>query len=64
MPDIIRTGFPLRRCSWSYAPIVSGDRTRAMIRWLDSVCISRVAQKHGRGGTKVMSEAKRTINGT
>ena len=41
MSEAIRSGFPLRRCSWSYAPIVSVERTRAMIRWLDSACTLR-----------------------
>jgi hypothetical protein len=38
-------GFPLRRCSWSYRPMVSVALTRRMIRWLDSVCLKQVALK-------------------
>jgi hypothetical protein len=45
MSDAIRTGSPFRRCSWSYAPIISRERTRAMIRWLDSVCAARTASR-------------------
>ena len=45
MSDKVRIGFPLRRCSWFYAPIVSVVRTRAMIRWLDSVCVARTASR-------------------
>jgi len=43
MPDKIMTGFPLRRCSWPYRPIVTVALTRRMIRWLDSVCLKRVS---------------------
>jgi hypothetical protein len=35
----VSTGFPLRRCSWSYSPIVSATLTRRIIRWLDLVCV-------------------------
>jgi hypothetical protein len=41
----IINGFPLRRCSWSYRPIVPTALTRRMIRWLDSVCLKQVAFK-------------------
>jgi hypothetical protein len=40
-PLNIATGFPLRRCSWKYDPIVSVTLTRKMIRWLDCVCAGR-----------------------
>lgn len=45
MATKIMSGFPLRRCSWSYAPIISVARTRRMIRWLDVVCLKRVTFK-------------------
>lgn len=64
MESKIINGFPLRRCSWLYAPVAPAPLTRVMIRWLDSVCTSRAAQKHGRSDTKVMSEAKVVISGT
>jgi hypothetical protein len=35
----IRSGFPLRRCSWVYDPIVSVAQTHRMLRWLDVVCV-------------------------
>jgi hypothetical protein len=41
----IMSGFPLRRCSWSFSPIVPGALSRKMIRWLDLVCLRRVALK-------------------
>jgi hypothetical protein len=37
----ILIGFPLRRCSWPFRPIVSAQPTRSMIRWLDAVCVKR-----------------------
>lgn len=39
----IVAGFPLRRCSWAYEPIVSVALTDRMVRWLDSVCLKQVA---------------------
>jgi hypothetical protein len=41
----IMNGFPLRRCSWPYKPIVSIAMTRQMIRWLDSVCLKQATFK-------------------
>jgi len=46
MAATIRIGFPLRRCSWSFRPIVPAQPTRAMIRWLDSVCLKRGAEDY------------------
>ena len=37
----IISGFPLRRCSWYYMPIVPIANTRRMMRWLDVVCLKR-----------------------
>ena len=45
----IMSGFPLRRCCWSYSPIVSSTLTTRMIRWLDSVCAGQVALRHESG---------------
>jgi len=64
MDNKIMNGFPLRRCSWLYAPVAPASLIRVMIRWLDSVCTLRVAQNHGRGGTRVTLETKGTIHGT
>jgi hypothetical protein len=58
MANKIMNGFPLRRCSWLYMPVVPALSTRVMIRWLDSVCASRVAQKQGSRGRRVVSEVK------
>ena len=41
MAMTIRSGFPLRRCSWSYDPIVSPALVRRLIRWLDFVCVTQ-----------------------
>jgi hypothetical protein len=35
----IVNGFPLRRCSWIFDPIVSNALRRRMVRWLDTVCL-------------------------
>jgi len=35
----IANGFPVRRCSWFFNPIVPGALSRKMIRWLDFVCL-------------------------
>ena len=64
MTHAITSGFPLRRCSWIYAPVVARPLTRSMIRWLDSVCTSRMDQKHARGGTHTALDAKGGINAT
>ena len=56
-------GFPLRRCSWAYDPIVSLALTGRMIRWLDSVCLRQLAFKGGSDGTHRQSGSRR-INGT
>jgi hypothetical protein len=40
----ILIGFPLRRCSWSFRPIVPAQPTRSMIRWLDAVCVRPQAE--------------------
>lgn len=45
MPTKISSGFPLRRCSWAYDPIVSVALTHKMVRWLDSVCLKQVTFK-------------------
>ena len=45
MATKIINGFPLRRCSWSYSPIVSGTLSNRMLRWLDAVCLKRAALK-------------------
>jgi hypothetical protein len=34
----IMIGFPLRRCSWLFNPIVPVALTQRMIHWLDLVC--------------------------
>jgi hypothetical protein len=41
----ITNGFPIRRCSWSYKPVLSGVMTRRMIRWLDSACLKKTSVK-------------------
>ena len=41
----IMSGFPVRRCSWSFSPIVPGALSRKMIRWLDLVCLRHVTFK-------------------
>jgi len=41
----IMNGFPLRRCSWFFNPIVPNALSRKMIRWLDLVCLKQVALK-------------------
>jgi len=64
MVNKIINGFPLRRCSWLYAPVAPGPMTRKMIRWLDSVCTLRAAQKHGVDGRKVTVEAGGFLNET
>ena len=45
MVQPIGTGFPLRRCSWAFAPIVPDVIGRQMIRWLDLVCLRQPALK-------------------
>ena len=34
----IVNGFPLRRCSWVFNPIVTDVLNGKMVRWLDFVC--------------------------
>jgi hypothetical protein len=41
MPTKIMNGFPLRRCSWFFNPIVPDALARKMIRWLDLVCLKQ-----------------------
>jgi len=41
----IMSGFPLRRCSWFFNPIVPDALSRKMIRWLDLVCLKQVTLK-------------------
>lgn len=41
----IKNGFPLRRCSWAYVPIVPIALSRKMIRWLDFVCVRQASSK-------------------
>ena len=43
MGKAIINGFPLRRCSWVFDPIIPGILGRRMIHWLDAVCL---AAKH------------------
>jgi hypothetical protein len=64
MVNKILNGFPLRRCSWLYAPVAPAPMTRMMIRWLDSVCTSRAGQKRGGDGMKVLAAAKGFLNET
>lgn len=45
MPTKIMNGFPVRRCSWFFNPIVPDALARKMIRWLDLVCLKRVTLK-------------------
>jgi hypothetical protein len=45
MPAKIMSGFPLRRCSWFFNPIVPDALSRKMIRWLDLVCLKQVTVK-------------------
>ena len=35
----IMGGFPLRRCSWLFNPIVPVALSHKMFRWLDLVCL-------------------------
>ena len=41
----IMNGFPVRRCSWFFNPIVPNALSRKMIRWLDLVCLKQVTLK-------------------
>jgi hypothetical protein len=45
MAGKIMNGFPLRRCSWFFNPIVSVVLSREMIRWLDVVCLKQAILK-------------------
>lgn len=45
MSATIMAGFPLRRCSWFFNPIVSEALSRKMIRWLALVCLKQVTVK-------------------
>jgi hypothetical protein len=45
MGKTIVSGFPLRRCSWIFDPIVSIALRRRMIRWLDAVCLPTKRRK-------------------
>lgn len=45
MSPAITNGFPLRRCSWLYSPIVSTALTRRMLRSLDKICLKRIVAK-------------------
>jgi hypothetical protein len=45
MPAKIMNGFPLRRCSWFFHPIVPDVLSRKMIRWLDAVCLKQAVLK-------------------
>ena len=64
MAKKIMSGFPLRPCSWLYAPIAPAASTRLMFQWLDSVCGSRVAQRYGSDRINIAPEPKAAINGT
>jgi hypothetical protein len=55
----IMSGFPIRRCAWSYKPVVPGALTRRMIRWLDSVCLKRVVFKSESANAKDRKERSR-----
>jgi hypothetical protein len=41
----ITNGFPLRRCSWLFNPIVPVRLSHRMIHGLDLVCLKRVTVK-------------------
>jgi len=43
-------GFPLRRCSWVFDPIMPAGQTRRMVRWLDSVCSKKIALRASDSG--------------
>jgi hypothetical protein len=45
MGKTIVNGFPLRRCSWIFDPIVSNALRRRMVRWLDAVCLPATGRK-------------------
>jgi len=53
----VMSGFPIRRCSWSYKPIVPAALTRTMIRWLDFVCLTRATFKRELHDSKRESKA-------
>jgi len=55
----ISIGFPLRRCSWSFRPIVPAELTRTLIQWLDSVCV-----KCGEESFKNVAKTRATVNVT
>lgn len=61
----IMNGFPLRRCSWFFNPIVSNAPCHRMIRWLDSVCLRQITFKVcGFDGAKHQKRARGVANGT
>jgi hypothetical protein len=60
----IKSGFPVRRCSWSQAPIVSSALTRNMIRWLDSVCTRQAVLRERSGNSETGKEGKGGADGT
>lgn len=59
----IMNGFPIRRCSWSYKPVVSRTTTRRMIRWLDSVCLKKTDVKHESNEAKQKERAPGVTDG-
>jgi hypothetical protein len=60
----IMSGFPVRRCSWSYKPIVPVALTRRMIRWLDSVCLKQATFKREFDDSERESKGRGAANGT
>jgi hypothetical protein len=63
MATKIMSGFPMRRCSWSYRPIAPTVPTRRMIRWLDSVCLKHVTFRGELDGTKHRERTPGVANG-
>jgi hypothetical protein len=63
MAKDIANGFPLRRCSWAYAPVVSAASTRRMVRWLDAVCAAPVAARHAADRLKVTHVSRGGVHG-
>jgi hypothetical protein len=63
MASKIVSGFPIRRCSWSYRPVVPSVLTRRMIRWLDSVCLKRATFQRESDDAKKRNKASGVTNG-
>lgn len=60
----IMSGFPVRRCSWSYKPIVPIALTRRMILWLDSVCLKPATLKREYDDSKHEKQGRGARNDT